>query len=173
MTYIFDEPSTGLHPRDVYRMNELLKALRDKGNTVLVVEHDKDVISIADEVIDIGPNAGKAGGEVVYQGGFEGLLQADTLTGRGMRVSLPVKTRIRQAKEFLPVRGADLYNLRAIDVDIPPWYYDCGYWSGRFGKKYFDNQSICQTIRRRCCNCGSEPNHSYQPFNTCYISGVL
>lgn len=119
MTYIFDEPSTGLHPRDVYRMNELLKALRDKGNTVLVVEHDKDVISIADEVIDIGPNAGKAGGEVVYQGGFEGLLQADTLTGRGMRVSLPVKTRIRQAKEFLPVRGADLYNLRAIDVDIP------------------------------------------------------
>lgn len=81
MLYIFDEPSTGMHPRDVHRMTRLLRALRDKGNTVLVVEHDKDVISIADEVIDVGPLAGKNGGEVLYQGSYQGLLGSGTLTG--------------------------------------------------------------------------------------------
>ena len=84
MTYILDEPSAGMHPRDVYRMNNLLRQLRDKGNTVLVVEHDKDVISIADYVIDVGPQAGQNGGEIVFAGSYQKLLQADTLTGRAM-----------------------------------------------------------------------------------------
>lgn len=84
MTYIFDEPSTGMHPRDVHRMTKLLQNLRNKGNTVLVVEHDKDVISIADEVIDVGPLAGRNGGEILYQGSYEGLLRSGTLTGNAM-----------------------------------------------------------------------------------------
>lgn len=119
MTYIFDEPSAGMHPRDVYRMNNLLKQLRDKGNTVLVVEHDKDVISIADYVIDVGPGAGQNGGEIVFTGSFKELLKSDTLTGRAMQNSLPVKQKPRQPVGSLPVRGASLHNLKSVDVDIP------------------------------------------------------
>lgn len=119
MTYIFDEPSTGMHPRDVYRMNELLKSLRDKGNTVLVVEHDKDVIAIADEVIDVGPEAGKKGGEIVFQGPYEKLLCADTLTARGLKAYYPFKTNPRRAKAVLPIRHAGLHNLKDVSVDIP------------------------------------------------------
>ena len=119
MTYIFDEPSTGMHPRDVYRMNRLLGQLRDKGNTVLVVEHDKDVISIADYVIDVGPRAGQDGGEIVFMGTYPELLKADTLTGKAMLASLQVKKHPRQQSGSLPVRGADLHNLKNVDVDIP------------------------------------------------------
>lgn len=119
LTYIFDEPSAGMHPRDVYRMNNLLRQLRDKGNTVLVVEHDKDVISIADHVIDVGPGAGQNGGEIVFAGSYPELLLADTLTGKAMRRVLPIKETPRQAAGSLPVRGACLYNLKHVDVDIP------------------------------------------------------
>ena len=91
MTYIFDEPSTGMHPRDVSRMTRLLQSLRDKGNTVLVVEHDKDVISIADEVIDVGPRAGKNGGEILFQGSYEQLLRSETLTGKALGETIPLK----------------------------------------------------------------------------------
>lgn len=119
MTYIFDEPSAGMHPRDVYRMNNLLRQLRDKGNTVLVMEHDKDVISIADHVIDVGPGAGQNGGEIVFAGSYEELLRADTLTGRAMRQTLPIKETPRQAAGSLPVRDACLHNLKHVDVDIP------------------------------------------------------
>lgn len=119
MTYIFDEPSTGMHPRDVHRMTKLLCSLRDKGNTVLVVEHDKDVISIADEVIDIGPLAGRNGGEVLYQGSYEGLLGSGTLTGNAMQQKTPVKAVPRKPKEFLPLRNAAIHNLKNITVDIP------------------------------------------------------
>ncbi len=119
MTYIFDEPSTGMHPRDVHRMTKLLCSLRDKGNTVLVVEHDKDVISIADEVIDIGPLAGRNGGEVLYQGSYERLLGSGTLTGNAMQQKTPVKAMPRKPKEFLPVRNAAIHNLKNISVDIP------------------------------------------------------
>ncbi len=119
MTYIFDEPSAGMHPRDVYRMNNLLRQLRDKGNTVLVVEHDKDVISIADHVIDVGPLAGQNGGEIVFEGSFQELLHADTLTGKAMLQSLPVKQTPRQPTGSLPVRDACLHNLKHVDVDIP------------------------------------------------------
>ena len=119
MTYIFDEPSAGMHPRDVYRMNNLLRQLRDKGNTVLVVEHDKAVISIADHVIDVGPLAGQDGGRIVFQGSYQDLLKSDTLTGRAMRQSLPVRQSPRRPSGTLPVRGACLHNLRHVDVDIP------------------------------------------------------
>ena len=119
MTYIFDEPSAGMHPRDVYRMNNLLRQLRDKGNTVLVVEHDKDVISIADHIIDVGPGAGRNGGEIVFTGSYPELLEADTLTGRAMRQVLPIKEAVRRAAGSLPVRDACLHNLKHVDVDIP------------------------------------------------------
>ena len=105
MTYIFDEPSAGMHPRDVYRMNNLLRQLRDKGNTVLVVEHDKDVISIADHVIEVGPGGGQNGGKIVFTGSYPELLQADTLTGRAMRQVLPIKETPRRATGSLsPMR---------------------------------------------------------------------
>lgn len=119
LTYIFDEPSAGMHPRDVYRMNNLLKQLRDKGNTVLVVEHDRDVISIADYVIDVGPQAGQNGGEIVFEGSYPDLLKCDTLTGRAMLQSLPVKQEPRRQSGSLPVRGASLHNLKNVDADIP------------------------------------------------------
>ena len=119
MIYIFDEPSTGMHPRDVHRMSRLLKNLRDKGNTVLIVEHDKDIISIADEVIDVGPLAGKHGGQILFQGSYEALLLSGTKTGEAMKNSLPVKMNPRIPKEFLPVRNANLHNLKDVSVDIP------------------------------------------------------
>lgn len=119
MIYIFDEPSTGMHPRDVHRMSRLLKSLRDKGNTVLVVEHDKDIISIADEVIDIGPLAGKNGGQVLFQGSYEALLLSDTKTGKALSSQIQMKEEVRSPKGFLPVRGATMHNLKNVDVDIP------------------------------------------------------
>ena len=119
MTYIFDEPSTGMHPRDVYRMTRLLQSLRDKGNTVLVVEHDKDVISIADEVIDVGPLAGKNGGEILFQGSYEALLLSGTRTGNALKQITPLKAKPRTPKDFLPVRNACVHNLKHVSVDIP------------------------------------------------------
>ena len=119
MTYIFDEPSTGMHPRDVYRMTRLLQSLRDKGNTVLVVEHDKDVISIADEIIDVGPLAGKSGGEILFQGSYEALLCSGTRTGEAMKQVIPLKEAPRMPKAFLPVRDACAHNLKHVSVDIP------------------------------------------------------
>lgn len=119
MTYIFDEPSTGMHPRDVYRMNHLLMQLRDKGNTVLVVEHDKDVISIADYVIDVGPQAGRQGGEIVFAGSYPELLKSDTLTGKAMLETLSLKEHLRRKTGSLPIRGANLHNLKNVDADIP------------------------------------------------------
>ena len=119
MTYIFDEPSTGMHPRDVYRMTRLLQNLRDKGNTVLVVEHDKDVISIADEVIDVGPLAGKNGGKILFQGSYEALLLSGTRTGNALKQNIPLKARPRIPKAFLPVQNAKIHNLKNVSVEIP------------------------------------------------------
>lgn len=119
MIYIFDEPSTGMHPRDVYRMTNLLKSLRDKGNTVLVVEHDKDIISIANEVIDIGPLAGKNGGQILFQGSVQNLKKSGTLTGNALSNKVLVKESVRKPKSFLPIRNASIHNLKNIDVDIP------------------------------------------------------
>ncbi|MER7468132.1 excinuclease ABC subunit UvrA [Streptomyces sp. NPDC097981] len=119
MTYIFDEPSTGLHPRDVGRMNELLRELRDRGNTVLVVEHDRDVIAAADHVIDMGPGAGVHGGHAVYQGTPTGLRDADTRTGLCLRRTPTLKRQVRRPTGQLTVKDAALHNLKNITVDIP------------------------------------------------------
>ncbi len=119
MTYIFDEPSVGLHPRDVGRLNDLLKALRDKGNTVLVVEHDPDVIQIADHIVDVGPRAGVHGGRVVFQGSFAELRDADTPTGAGLRRPFTVKDTFRAAAGELLIENAGVHNLRDVTVAIP------------------------------------------------------
>ncbi|MGW9124109.1 ATP-binding cassette domain-containing protein [Paenibacillus chitinolyticus] len=119
VTYIFDEPSIGLHPRDVHRLNELLQKLRDKGNTVIVVEHDPDVIKVADHIVDVGPHAGSRGGTIVYEGSFEGLLEADTLTGTHMKRQLRMKQDCRRPSGKLSIKDASLHNLRNVSVDIP------------------------------------------------------
>lgn len=119
MLYIFDEPSTGMHPRDVYRMANLLKSLRDKGNTVIVVEHDKDIIKIADEIIDVGPLAGKNGGTITFQGSYEELLLSNTKTGNALKNNIKVKDNPRVPNGFLPIRNANVHNLKNVDVDIP------------------------------------------------------
>ena len=119
VTYVFDEPSVGLHPRDVHRLNELLRKLRDKRNTVLVVEHDPDVISVADHVVDVGPHAGGAGGRIVFEGAYADLLRADTLTGRHLQQALPIKQTVRPATGQLPIRNARANNLRDVSVDVP------------------------------------------------------
>ncbi|MBP1040455.1 excinuclease ABC subunit UvrA [Vagococcus sp. BWB3-3] len=119
LLYIFDEPSIGLHPRDVARMNQLLIKLRDKGNTVLVIEHDPDVIKIADHVIEVGPHAGVHGGEIMFEGSFAELLTSTTLTGRFLQQKLPFKTAPRQAKGQLTAPPASIHNLKNVSVSIP------------------------------------------------------
>jgi excinuclease UvrABC ATPase subunit len=119
VTYVFDEPTIGLHPHDIQRMNDLLLQLRDKGNTVLVVEHKPEVIAIADHVVDLGPGAGTAGGEVVFEGSVNGLRAGSTLTGRHLDDRASVKPAVRTPSGVLEVRGANAHNLRDVDVDIP------------------------------------------------------
>jgi excinuclease UvrABC ATPase subunit len=119
VTYVFDEPTIGLHPHDIQRMNDLLLQLRDKGNTVLVVEHKPEAIAIADHVVDLGPGAGAGGGEVVFEGTVDGLRASGTLTGRHLDDRASVKPSVRAPAGVLEVRGASLHNLRDIDVDIP------------------------------------------------------
>ncbi|OKJ32520.1 ATP-binding cassette domain-containing protein [Streptomyces sp. CB01580] len=118
-TYVFDEPTTGLHPHDISRMNDLLLRLRDKGNTVLVVEHKPQTIAIADHVVDLGPGAGTAGGTVCFEGTVEGLRAADTVTGRHLDDRASLKKSVREPTGALEIRGATAHNLRGVDVDIP------------------------------------------------------
>jgi len=119
VTYVFDEPTIGLHPHDIDRMNTLLKQLRDKGNTVLVVEHKPETIAIADHVVDLGPLAGTGGGEIVYEGDLAGLRASDTLTGRHLEDRAQLKDALRKPTGALEIRGAHENNLRDVDVDIP------------------------------------------------------
>ena len=119
VTYVFDEPTIGLHPHDIQRMNELLLRLRDKGNTVLVVEHKAEVIAVADHVVDIGPGAGSAGGQVVFQGSVDDLRRTDSATGRHLASRAGLKATVRSAKGALAIRGARSHNLQGVDVDVP------------------------------------------------------
>ncbi|SDT10303.1 Excinuclease UvrABC ATPase subunit [Nocardioides scoriae] len=119
VTYVFDEPTIGLHPHDIERMNSLLLQLRDKGNTVLVVEHKPETIAIADHVVDLGPGAGTAGGQVTYQGDVAGLRASDTVTGRHLDDRARLKESVRTPTGVLEVRGAREHNLRDVDVDVP------------------------------------------------------
>jgi excinuclease UvrABC ATPase subunit len=117
--YIFDEPSVGLHPRDVHRLNELLGKLRDKGNTVIVVEHDPAVIEAADHIVDVGPGAGRGGGTIVFEGTYQKLLKTDTVTGRHLKQALPIKKDVRKPSGQLRIKNARANNLKNISVDIP------------------------------------------------------
>jgi excinuclease UvrABC ATPase subunit len=119
VTYVFDEPTVGLHPHDIRRMNELLLRLRDKGNTVLVVEHKPETIAIADHVVDLGPGAGTSGGEVVFEGTVDGLRASGTLTGRHLNDRASLKPSVRSPSGVIEVRGARTHNLQDVDVDIP------------------------------------------------------
>ena len=119
ITYVFDEPTIGLHPHDIQRMNGLLLQLRDKGNTVLVVEHKPEAIAIADHVVDLGPRAGSAGGQIMFEGTVEGLRASDTLTGRHLDDRASVKDAVRQSTGALEIRGATEHNLKKVDVDVP------------------------------------------------------
>jgi excinuclease UvrABC ATPase subunit len=119
VTYVFDEPTVGLHPHDIQRMNELLLRLRDKGNTVLVVEHKPETIAIGDHVVDLGPRAGVNGGEIQFEGTVEGLRSSDTLTGRHLHDRVTLKAKVRTSSDHLEIRGATTHNLQNIDVDVP------------------------------------------------------
>ena len=119
VTYVFDEPTIGLHAHDVQQMNGLLQRLRDKGNTVLVVEHEPEVIRIADHVVDMGPGAGSHGGEIVYQGGFDGLETSGTLTGQHLEVQQSLKDAVRAPVGSIPIRNARLHNLQDVSIDVP------------------------------------------------------
>ena len=119
LTYVFDEPTIGLHAHDVQQMNELLLRLRDKGNTVLVVEHDPEVMRIADHVVDMGPGAGSHGGELVFQGSYEGLAASGTITGGHLEVQQSLKESVRTPTGAIPIRNARLHNLADVSVDVP------------------------------------------------------
>ncbi|MDP9189859.1 MAG: ATP-binding cassette domain-containing protein, partial [Actinomycetota bacterium] len=119
MLYVFDEPSIGLHPHDVERLTGLLRRLRDKGNTILVVEHDPDVVEVADHIIDLGPHAGSEGGEVVFEGDLSQLRAADTVTGRALGERLSIRDDPRDPAGTLAINGANLHNLRNLDVELP------------------------------------------------------
>ena len=119
VTYVFDEPTVGLHPHDIQRMNNLLLQLRDKGNTVLVVEHKPETIEIADHVVDLGPGAGPHGGTVCFEGTVEGLRASDTVTGRHLDDRASLKESVREPTGYLEVRGASEHNLKDVDVDVP------------------------------------------------------
>ncbi len=119
MTYVFDEPTIGLHAHDVQQMNALLQRLRDKGNTVLVVEHDPEVMRVADHIVDMGPGAGSHGGEVVFEGRYEALAESGTATGRHLEARQPIKTDVRSPRGAISIRNASLHNLRDVSVDVP------------------------------------------------------
>ncbi len=119
VTYVFDEPTIGLHPHDIARMNDLLVRLRDKGNTVLVVEHKPEVMAIADHVVDLGPGAGSSGGEVVFEGSVDGLRSSDTVTGRHLDDRATLKDETRSPAGAIEIRAAEMNNLQNVDVDIP------------------------------------------------------
>ncbi|MCS7472503.1 excinuclease ABC subunit UvrA [Myroides odoratimimus] len=117
--YIFDEPSIGLHPRDVTRLNHLLEKIRDKGNTVIVVEHDPDVVKIADHIVEVGPKAGREGGKIVFEGNYQDLLKTDTITGKCFSTTKSIKTNVRTANGYMPLHDVTVHNLKNLSVEIP------------------------------------------------------
>ncbi|MFI1161278.1 ATP-binding cassette domain-containing protein [Streptomyces sioyaensis] len=144
VTYVFDEPTIGLHPHDIQRMNDLLLRLRDKGNTVLVVEHKPEVIAIADHVVDLGPGAGTAGGTVCFEGTVEGLRTGGTVTGRHLDDRAALKGAVRTPTGSLEIRGATTHNLRGVDVDVPLGVLAVVTGVAGSGKSSLVHGSLCQ-----------------------------
>ncbi|MFO7178662.1 MAG: excinuclease ABC subunit UvrA [Pseudomonadota bacterium] len=171
VTYVFDEPTVGLHPHDIQRMNDLLLRLRDKGNTVLVVEHKPEVIAIADHVVDLGPGAGSAGGEVVYEGTVEGLRASGTLTGRHLSDRAALKPSVRKPSGVLKVRGANTHNLKNVDVDIPLGVLVVVTGVAGSGKSSLIHGSVCG--REGVVAIDQAPIHGSRRSNPATYTGLL
>jgi excinuclease UvrABC ATPase subunit len=172
MLYIFDEPSIGLHPRDVHRMNKLLMTLRDKGNTLLVVEHDPDVIKIADYVIDMGPYAGMHGGEIVYAGSYNGLLSAPTLTGECLQMHIAIKENPRAGIEYYESEKSSLHNLKNISLRVPKHVFTVITGVAGSGKSTLVNKVFAKTYPE-VITVDQSPVHANSRSNPATYSGVM
>ncbi len=157
VTYVFDEPTVGLHPHDIQRMNDLLLQLRDKGNTVLVVEHKPEVIAIADHVVDLGPGAGSDGGQVVFEGTIEAAAESDTVTGRHLDDRATLKESVRSSSGALQVRGASTHNLQKVRRRHPARRALCDHRRRRLGQELPDQRLGCRPRRRRGDRPGADP----------------
>ncbi len=171
VTYVFDEPTIGLHPHDIQRMNGLLLRLRDKGNTVLVVEHKPETIVIADHVVDLGPGAGTAGGEVVFQGTVDGLRASGTLTGRHLNNRASLKPSVRTPSGVMEVRGARTHNLQNVDVDIPLGVLVVVTGVAGSGKSSLIRGSVCG--RDGVVSVDQAPIHGSRRSNPATYTGLL
>ncbi|MFE8599391.1 ATP-binding cassette domain-containing protein [Archangium violaceum] len=171
VTYVFDEPTIGLHPHDIQRMNDLLLRLRDKGNTVLVVEHKPETIAIADHVVDLGPRAGTAGGEVVFEGTVEGLRASGTLTGRHLNDRTALKQSVRTPSGVMKVRGARTHNLKGVDVDIPLGVLVVVTGVAGSGKSSLIHGSVCG--RDGVVSVDQAPIHGSRRSNPATYTGLL
>ena len=172
LTYILDEPSTGLHPRDVHRLNDLLLKLRDNGNTVLVVEHDPDVIKIADHIIDLGPQAGIHGGEITYTGTYEKLLTSDTLTGKYLKNQLPMNTDPRKATTFIESSKSSLHNLKDVSLKIPEGLFTVVTGVAGSGKSTLVEQVFCQEYPDAVI-IDQTPLHANSRSNSATYTGIM
>jgi len=172
LLYIFDEPSTGLHPRDVYRLNELLTKLRDKGNTVLVVEHDPDVIQIADHIIDVGPNAGANGGNIMYSGSYHGLLSSDTLTAKYISSKQEINVNPRQVNEFLESKRSNLHNLKNVSLKVPKGVFTVVTGVAGSGKSTLVNEVFAKDFSEAIM-IDQSPVHANIRSNPATFSGIM
>jgi excinuclease UvrABC ATPase subunit len=171
VTYVFDEPTIGLHPHDIQRMNNLLLRLRDKGNTVLVVEHKPEAIAIADHVVDLGPGAGTAGGEVVFEGTVDGLRASGTLTGRHLHDRASLKPKVRKPSAVMAVRGARTNNLQDVDLDIPLGVLVVVTGVAGSGKSSLFHGSVCG--RDGVVSVDQTPIHGSRRSNPATYTGLL
>ncbi len=172
MIYIFDEPSTGLHPRDVYRLNDLLRKIRDAGNTVLVVEHDPDVIQIADYVVDVGPFAGTHGGEITFTGSYEALLQSDTLTGKSLKQSLPINKQPRTTHTYYESSKSSLHNLKNVQLRVPQGIFTAITGVAGSGKSTLVNQVFAKEYPE-AIQINQTPIHTNKRSNPATYTGIM
>lgn len=172
MLYILDEPSTGLHPRDVHRLNDLLKKLRDNGNTVIVVEHDPDVIAVADHIIDMGPGAGSHGGTVTFEGSYAQLLGSDTLTGRSLKQHLPINPHPRKATTFIQSQPSSRHNLKNVALKVPVGLFTVVSGVAGSGKSTLVQQVFAQE-HPEAINIDQSPLHANSRSSIATYTGIM